>query len=60
MTPLLVAQLGLTLFVFIMLLNSAAAMVYVERKVAALLQQAWGHTWWAPKVFCSRSPTSSN
>jgi NADH-quinone oxidoreductase subunit H len=42
MTPLLVAQLGLTLFVFVMLLNSAAIMVYVERKVAALLQQRLG------------------
>ena len=39
MTPLLIAQIGLTLFVFVMLLNSAAVMVYVERKVAALLQQ---------------------
>jgi NADH-quinone oxidoreductase subunit H len=42
MTPLLVAQVGLTLFVFVMLLNSAAIMVYVERKVAALLQQRIG------------------
>ena len=42
MTPLLLAQLGLTLFVFIMLLNSAAAIVYFERKVAALLQQRIG------------------
>jgi len=42
MTPLLAAQIGLTLFVFVMLLNSAAAMVYVERKVAALLQQRLG------------------
>src|SRR3954470_994428 len=42
MTPLLIAQLGLTLFVFFMLLNSAAVMVYVERKVAALLQQRLG------------------
>jgi NADH-quinone oxidoreductase subunit H len=42
MTPLLIAQLGLTLFVFVMLLNSAAVMVYVERKVAALLQQRLG------------------
>ena len=42
MTPLLIAQLGLTLFVFVMLLNSAAAMVYFERKVAALLQQRMG------------------
>jgi NADH-quinone oxidoreductase subunit H len=42
MTPLFVAQIGLTLFVFFLLLNSAAVMVYVERKVAALLQQRLG------------------
>jgi NADH-quinone oxidoreductase subunit H len=42
MTPLLLAQIGLTLFVFVMLLNSAAAMVYAERKVAARLQQRLG------------------
>jgi len=42
MTPLLVAQIVLTLFVFVMLLNSAAIMVYVERKVAAQLQQRLG------------------
>jgi NADH-quinone oxidoreductase subunit H len=42
MTPLLIAQIVLTLFVFVMLLNSAAVMVYVERKVAALLQQRLG------------------
>ena len=42
MTPLLIAQVGLMLFVFVMLLNSAAVMVYVERKVAALLQQRVG------------------
>ncbi len=42
MTLLLVAQIVLTLFVFVMLLNSAAIMVYVERKVAALLQQRFG------------------
>jgi NADH-quinone oxidoreductase subunit H len=41
-TPLLVAQIGLTLFVFVMLLNSAAIMVYVERKVAAFMQQRLG------------------
>ena len=48
MTPLLIAQIGLTLFVFVMLLNSAAVMVYVERKVAALLQQRFGPflVWW--------------
>jgi NADH-quinone oxidoreductase subunit H len=32
----------LTLFVFFMLLNSAAVMVYVERKVAARIQQRMG------------------
>src|SRR6266545_2898826 len=42
MTPLLLAQIGLTLFVFVMLLSSAAVMVYFERKVAALLQQRYG------------------
>jgi NADH-quinone oxidoreductase subunit H len=49
MMPLLVAQLGLTLFVFVMLLNSAAIMVYVERKVAALLQQRVGPYLVGPK-----------
>jgi NADH-quinone oxidoreductase subunit H len=39
---LLLAQIGLTLFVFFMLLNSAALMVLVERKVAAFLQQRLG------------------
>src|SRR3989441_4577123 len=42
MTPLLIAQIVLTLFVFFMLLNSAAIMVYVERKVSAMLQQRLG------------------
>jgi NADH-quinone oxidoreductase subunit H len=42
MTPLLIAQIGVMLFVFVMLLNSAAVMVYVERKVAAVLQQRVG------------------
>jgi len=42
MTALLIAQIALTLFVFFMLLNSAAVMVYVERKVAAQLQQRIG------------------
>ena len=49
MTPLLIAQIGLTLFVFFMLLNSAAIMVYVERKVAALLQQRLGPYLVGPK-----------
>jgi NADH-quinone oxidoreductase subunit H len=43
-TPLLIAQIALTLFVFIALLNSAAAMVWVERRLAALLQQRLGPT----------------
>src|SRR5512144_2080157 len=42
MTPLFVAQIVLTLFVFVMLLSSAAVMVYVERKVAAKIQQRVG------------------
>ncbi len=49
MTPLLIAQILLTLFVFVMLLNSAAVMVYVERKVAALLQQRLGPYLVGPK-----------
>src|SRR2546430_10874062 len=49
MTPLLIAQIGLTLFVFFMLLNSAAIMVYVERKVAAVLQQRLGPYLVGPK-----------
>jgi NADH-quinone oxidoreductase subunit H len=49
MTPLFVAQIVLTLFVFVMLLNSAAVMVYVERKVAALLQQRVGPYLVGPK-----------
>jgi NADH-quinone oxidoreductase subunit H len=42
LTPQLIAQIVLTLFVFVMLLSSAALMVYVERKVAAVLQQRIG------------------
>jgi NADH-quinone oxidoreductase subunit H len=49
MTPLLAAQIGLTIFVFFMLLSSAAAMVYVERKVAAFLQQRVGPYLVGPK-----------
>jgi len=48
-TPLLIAQIVLTLFVFVMLLNAAAIMVYVERKVAALLQQRIGPYLVGPK-----------
>src|SRR5499427_2293955 len=49
MTPLLIAQIVLTLFVFVMLLNSAAVMVYVERKVAGMLQQRLGPYLVGPK-----------
>src|SRR5258705_4638999 len=49
MTPLLTAQIGLTLFVFVMLLSSAAGMVYFERKVAAMLQQRLGPYLVGPK-----------
>jgi NADH-quinone oxidoreductase subunit H len=42
MTQLLIAQIALTVFVFVALLSSAAGMVYFERKVAALLQQRVG------------------
>src|SRR5215470_232842 len=49
MTPLLIAQIVLTLFVFVMLLNSAAIMVYVERKVAGMLQQRLGPYLVGPK-----------
>jgi NADH-quinone oxidoreductase subunit H len=42
MNTFLLAQIVLTLFVFVMLLNSAAAMVYFERKLAAQLQQRLG------------------
>src|SRR6202035_1809215 len=49
MTPLLIGQILLTLFVFFMLLNSAAVMVYVERKVAARLQQRLGPYLVGPK-----------
>src|SRR5580765_2359602 len=42
MSTYLLAQIVLTLFVFVMLLSSAAVMVYVERKVAAMLQQRVG------------------
>ncbi len=49
MTPLFVAQIVLTLLVFAMLLSSAAVMVYVERKVAALIQQRVGPYLVGPK-----------
>jgi NADH-quinone oxidoreductase subunit H len=41
-TPTFLAQLFLLGFTFFMLLNSAAVMVYVERKVAAKIQQRVG------------------
>ena len=44
MTTLLIAQIVLTLCIFAALLTSAAAMVWVERRVAALLQQRLGPT----------------
>jgi len=42
MSPVLIAQLAITLVVFVALLSAAAGMVYVERKVAASLQQRLG------------------
>jgi NADH-quinone oxidoreductase subunit H len=41
-SPELVAHLGVIGFVFFMLLNSAALLVYMERKVAAFVQQRYG------------------
>jgi len=49
MTPLLIAQIALTLIIFVALLSSAAGMVYFERKVAALLQQRLGPYLVGPK-----------
>ncbi len=49
MTPLLIAQIVLTLFVFVALLSSSAVMVYAERKIAALLQQRLGPYLVGPK-----------
>jgi NADH-quinone oxidoreductase subunit H len=49
LTPLLIAQVGLTLIVFVALLSSAALMVYVERKVAAFVQQRLGPTRVGPR-----------
>src|SRR5687768_18353484 len=44
LTSAMIAQLAIVGFVFFMLLNSAAIMVYVERKVAARIQQRMGPT----------------
>ena len=41
-SPVLIAQLGILGFVFVMLLSSSAIMVYVDRKVAAKIQQRMG------------------
>ena len=59
-TPAFIAQLGILGFVFVMLLSSAAVMVYVERKVAAKIQQRMGHISSGLRACCSRSPTSSS
>jgi NADH:ubiquinone oxidoreductase subunit H len=60
MSTLLFAQIALTLFIFVALLSSAAAMVRVERRVAALLQQRRGLTRVGWQGRCSRLPTSSS
>jgi len=48
MIPISIAQLVIIGFTFFMLLNSAAIMVYVERKVCAFLQQRVGPTLTGP------------
>ena len=40
--PVVVAQLGVILVTFVALLSSAAVVVYMERKVAAFIQQRYG------------------
>jgi NADH-quinone oxidoreductase subunit H len=40
--PQLIAHLGIIGFTFFMLLNSAAVLVYMERKIAAFVQQRYG------------------
>jgi len=42
MDPVVIARLGLIGFTFVMLLSSAAGLVYMERKVAAWVQQRYG------------------
>jgi NADH-quinone oxidoreductase subunit H len=49
LTPLLAAQIILTIVVFAALLHSAAAMVWFERKLAAMLQQRIGPSLVGPK-----------
>ena len=49
MSPEFLAQLGVLGFVFFMLLNSAALLVYMERKVAAFVQQRYGPYLVGPK-----------
>ncbi len=48
-TPELLAQLAVIGFTFFMLLNSAAVLVYMERKVAGLIQQRYGPYLVGPK-----------
>ena len=48
-TPEFIAQLIVIGFTFFMLLNSAAVLVYMERKVAALVQQRYGPYLVGPK-----------
>ncbi len=49
MTATLIAQLVVIGFTFFMLLNSAAILVYMERKVAAFIQQRYGPYLVGPK-----------
>ena len=49
MTPELIAHLLVIGFTFFMLLNSAAVLVYMERKVAAFVQQRYGPYLVGPK-----------
>jgi NADH-quinone oxidoreductase subunit H len=49
MTPELIAQFAVIGFTFFMLLNSAAVLVYMERKVAAFVQQRYGPYLVGPK-----------
>src|SRR5215467_13534357 len=48
-SPVLIAQLAVLGFTFFMLLNSAAVLVYMERKVAAFVQQRYGPYLVGPK-----------